>query len=424
MDFVIVQLQVISIYIIMISNNCAKIQKRKSRNKMDTKVEKHIDVLDGVRAVAMVFVVWFHFWQQSWLTPPGKLEGFVRYGFVFVDLLILLSAFCNFYPYARAILLQEPWPDTLKFYKKRAMRILPSYYLSLLVMTIVLMVEGVPLTGAFWKDFMAHIFCVGPLFAESYLSRYFNGVLWTVQIEVLYYLLIPWLARLFRKFPVFTCVGLWICGLVSAGYIVSEKADMIRIYGNHIATFAGCYANGMLLSVLYIILKRKLPGQNQLPKSTRNDLHRGLDEKCIQLVATGIAVMCVVHLTHMFEELGVGALQVTQLKQRFELSLVFSCFILALVFSWRGLQWLFANRFMKWIAAISYNLYIWHQYIAVKLKEYRIPYWEGETPPNMSGDREWMWKYQILIVVLSLLVAVIATYGFERPLTGKKGTCA
>ena len=91
----------------------------------DSKVDKHIDVLDGIRAIAMVFVVWFHFWQQTWLTPRVKLsagvvnitqyfgitsinlEGFVRYGFVFVDMLILLSAFCNFYPYARSILLES-----------------------------------------------------------------------------------------------------------------------------------------------------------------------------------------------------------------------------------------------------------------------------------------------------------------------------
>lgn len=374
---------------------------------MDTKIEKHIDVLDGVRALAMVFVVWFHFWQQSWLTPPGKWEPFVRYGFVFVDLLILLSAFCNFYPYARAILLQEPWPDTKTFYKKRAARILPSYYFSLVVMAVVLLAEGTALTGAFWKDFAAHIFCVGPLFADSYLSRYFNGVLWTVQIEVLYYILLPWLAKLFRRFPVLTCGGLWACGIGSAEYIVAQKADLIRIYGNHIATFAGCYANGMLLCVLYITLKRM--------QAERICMQKNLGDKCIQLVATGVLAGCIIHLSRMLAELGQGELQVVQLQQRFELSLVFSCFILALPFAWSGIQRLFANRLMKWLAVISYNLYLWHQYIAVKLKEYHIPDWEGEVPPNMTGDVVWMWKYQILIVIVSLLVASVMTYGFERP---------
>ena len=74
---------------------------------------------------------------------------------------------------------------------------------------------------------------------------------------------------------------------------------------------------------------------------------------------------------------------------------------------------------MTFVSGISYNLYIWHQYIAVKLKEHRIPYWEGETPPNQIGDRSWMWKYQLLIIAVSLLVAIIMTYGFEKPV-GKR----
>ena len=94
---------------------------------MDEKnrIENRIGVLDGIRAIAIGMVVWFHFWQQTWLTPylriPTEytkyigiteinLAGWVRYGFIFVDMMILLSEFCNFYPYARSIVLGEDWP--------------------------------------------------------------------------------------------------------------------------------------------------------------------------------------------------------------------------------------------------------------------------------------------------------------------------
>lgn len=380
------------------------------------KVDKHIDVLDGLRAIAMTFVVWYHFWQQTWLTPRGNLpagvanitqyigftsiniEGFVRYGFVFVDMLILLSAFCNFYPYARAILLGEPWPDTLTFYKKRAVRILPSYYLALLIMLIVMFLEGTTLSGAVWKDLLAHVFCVAPLFPSTYLSPYFNGVLWTVQIEVLYYIVMPWLAKAFRKQPVITCVGLWGIGIVSANYIVCNHADSIRVYGNQVLTFAGCYANGMLLAMLYIIIRQK-----------------GLENIYTRLAATIAAIACILHLSDMMKELGKGELQVVQLQQRFELSLVFSVFLLALPFACKALKWLFTNRVVRFLATISYNWYIWHQYIAVKLKQYHIPYWEGDVPPNQLYDKVWMWKYQILIVVISVAVAILMTYAVEKP---------
>lgn len=378
------------------------------------KTDRHIDVLDGVRVFAMGLVAWYHFWQQSWLTPRItfpvyfwhhfgirgiNIEGFVRYGFIFVDMLILLSAFCNFYPYARSILLGEPWVDTKTFYKKRAIRILPSYYFCLLVMGIISIADGsCRINGFFWKDLIAHITCTAPFFPHTYLSTNFNGVLWTVQIEVLYYILMPWLARLFRRTPVFTCIGLWLCGIASANHIIYEKADQIRVLGNHMLTFAGCYANGMLLCMLYITIKGK-----------------NLENKYTRLAASVAVVGCLFYISRMLKGLGTETLQINQLQQRFELSIVFSCFILSLPFACKAFKLLFANRLMTFLAGISYNFYIWHQYVAVKLKTCRIPVWEGETPPNMTGDRVWMWKYQILIIAATLVVAVVMTYGFEKP---------
>ena len=378
-----------------------------------TEADRHIDVLDGVRAYAVVFVVWFHFWQQSWLTPSAGfhkglsiyfglygfgVERFVRHGYQFVDLLILLSAFCNFYPYARSILLREPWPDTKAFYLKRAVRILPSYYLSLMIMSAVMLAEGTAVNGSFWKDLIAHVFCVAPFFPDTYLSTNFSAVLWTVQIEVLYYILLPWAAKLFRRWPGLTCMGLWGCGIVSANYIVYHRADTIRVTGNHMFTFAGCYANGMLLCMLYITLKKK---------------HE--ENRYTRFAATALALFAIWHLHRMMGLLGAENRQVVQLQQRFELSLVFSCFLIGLFFAAGWFRRLFANRMVRFIASISYNLYIWHQYLAVKCKVYHLPYWEGDTPPNMLGDRVWMWKYQILIIAVSLLAAVALTYGFEKP---------
>lgn len=108
-----------------------------------------------------------------------------------------------------------------------------------------------------------------------------------------------------------------------------------------------------------------------------------------------------------------------QVENRFLLSLLFMVFVLAVIFSARWFRKIFDNRIMVFLAGISYNLYIWHQYIAVKLKEFRIPFWEGDTPPNQSGDTVWQWQYMILCIILSLLVATAMTYLVERPLAKK-----
>ena len=47
------------------------------------KADRHIDVYDGVRAAVVGLVVWFHFWQQSWITPrlhlPAGLAEYTKY---------------------------------------------------------------------------------------------------------------------------------------------------------------------------------------------------------------------------------------------------------------------------------------------------------------------------------------------------------
>ena len=70
---------------------------------------------------------------------------------------------------------------------------------------------------------------------------------------------------------------------------------------------------------------------------------------------------------------------------------------------------------MHFLAGISFNLYLCHQYIAVKLKEFHIPFWEGDTPPNQLGDEVWQWKYLLLCIVISFAVAVAMTYLVEKP---------
>ncbi|MBQ7776831.1 MAG: acyltransferase [Lachnospiraceae bacterium] len=235
-------------------------------------VEKHIDILDGIRAIAVVMVVWFHFWQQTWLTPyvtfdnhitrylgltEIPLHTMVRYGGNFVDVLILISAICNLYPYARSILLQEKWPDTKQFYLKRAIRILPSYYLCIMIMLIFALAEHKYTDTTFmWKDILMHLSFTAVLDKDVYLRTALNGVLWTVQVEVIYYILIPWIAKAFRRFPLLTCITLWGTGFVTCNYILYQKSDQVSSYLNYFLTFAGFYANGMLICMIYLTLKK------------------------------------------------------------------------------------------------------------------------------------------------------------------------
>lgn len=67
-----------------------------------------IPELNGLRVLLVFIVSWYHFWQQSWLTPSigsYSLDYLLRAGYMPVDGTILLSGFLLFLPYARAMLL-------------------------------------------------------------------------------------------------------------------------------------------------------------------------------------------------------------------------------------------------------------------------------------------------------------------------------
>ena len=91
---------------------------------------ERIPELDGFRVLMVGIVAWFHFWQQSWLTPhigTYSLDYLVRAGYMCVDGTILLSAFLLFLPYARSRVEGRPLPSVRNFYRRRVMRIVPSY---------------------------------------------------------------------------------------------------------------------------------------------------------------------------------------------------------------------------------------------------------------------------------------------------------
>ena len=369
----------------------------------------HIKVLDGIRALAIIIVVWYHFWQQSWISPViGKISfDFIpRYGFLLVDMLVLLSGFCLFLPYARSMVYKEKIPDTKKFYLNRVARILPSYLVSMVVsiIFIVILSTNIPL-NFFIKDTITHLTFTQNLFLDTLAYTNYMTVLWTVGMEVQFYLVFPFIAKRFIKKPVLTYFIVVLIGLVSTIIIkLSLTESNILLFADHTLTFITVYANGMLGAWLYV----------KFTKNKKRNIKK-------DLLFTFISIACLVAYKYICYTVGNGPynIQNWQITYRFLLSLFFLVFIISTIMSYKIYRYLFENKVMKFIAIISFNLYIYHQFIAVKLKELKIPFWEGENPPNMTGDRKWMWTYFILCILVSLVVSIIMTYFIEKPLAKK-----
>ena len=166
----------------------------------------YIGILDGIRAYSILIVAGFHLWQQSWLQNlfPSNLLQFMgvrnfslnwvpRTGYMFVDVMLLLSGFCLFLPYARQMTDPlAPEPDNLRtFFKKRAARILPSYYLCLLLYLIFwVRPSDYANVKQYLQDIFAHLTFTQTFWPESYIGTKFPTALWTLGVEMQFYLVL------------------------------------------------------------------------------------------------------------------------------------------------------------------------------------------------------------------------------------------
>ena len=133
---------------------------------------------DLLRVLAAWAVGAFHIWQQSWYSGAAPAH-WLRAGSVGVDWLVLLSAFCLFLPWANAAAQGRPLPLTrpAAFYRRRAVRLLPAYYASLMF-SLVLALHRAGWSRTLGIDLAAHLTLTQQLFPQSYLATRLNGVTW------------------------------------------------------------------------------------------------------------------------------------------------------------------------------------------------------------------------------------------------------
>ena len=70
---------------------------------------------------------------------------------------------------------------------------------------------------------------------------------------------------------------------------------------------------------------------------------------------------------------------------------------------------------LVFVSIFSFNYYIWHQFIAVKMCEWGLPY-SASPQPNLDADKPWQWAYTLCAFGFPLIVSVVLTFGFERPI--------
>ena len=364
----------------------------------------YADAGDFLRVFSVGMVGWFHIWQQSWQNPDLQLFGhsfrlypMVACGYMFVDLMLLLSGF----------LLMLGWQagrgrNLKEFYTARAARILPSYLLCIAVMlALTFLVPGNGYASArhLWTDLLAHLSFTHNFFPESYVQTHLNGALWTLAVEVQFYLIFPFLARAFHRAP----VRVW-CNMVALAMLIRLMtllcAENSALYFNRLSAMLDVYANGMLAAHIY----------RKLAKKPRSAWRAWLSTVLTLLAAVGIyRILCAQHMRS-----GSEAIRHGQMIWRFPLSALGALFLVCGSRSICLLRALFSNRIVRFLSGLSFNFYIWHQFLSVQLKQWRIPYYEGENP-NRAGLQPWQNHYTLTCFAAALLLSLVITYLVEKP---------
>ena len=96
----------------------------------------------------------------------------------------------------------RPLPQTrpAEFYRRRAARLLPAYYASLLF-SLALAVHRSGWSRALAVDLFTHLTLTQQLFPACYIGTQLNAVSWTLTVFALFYLVFPLLAPLCARHP-------------------------------------------------------------------------------------------------------------------------------------------------------------------------------------------------------------------------------
>lgn len=221
------------------------------------KQEPRLEVLDGLRGLAIALVVLFHFWQKSWWNPLERLEllePLAPCGYLGVELFFFLSGFCLYWPLARSGVA----PRWRQYFARRAFKILPSYGLCLLGAWFLIPDETArahPLL-----HLVTHLSFTHPFFFETY--GLIHGVFWSLGVEVEFYLIFPLVAWLFRKSAIvgalvlvaLACLyRLW----VFRTFQLTDEGLAYTGRMNQLPGFLDLFGGGVVAAVLVVVAQRR-----------------------------------------------------------------------------------------------------------------------------------------------------------------------
>lgn len=361
----------------------------------------HLAPLDGLRGFAVLSVVLLHTLELSRSPFLVRNVGAWNVLGTGVELFFVLSGFLLFLPYARSALIGSRLPSLRRYFKRRALRILPAYWASLCIFLLFLSPPG------FNKRALQNIFLHFTLLHNYNASTFqaINGPYWTMAVEAQFYLLLPLLAlalvsalRARRRILVVVLVGgVAVLSLIAevAVYTATRSRTRFASHAPLLAVFQylPVFLAGVLASIVFVAVSR------------RGDTD-ALLRRAIRVVgACGIATLLVSAEVnrHLWSHPASGYV-LAQVA-----GLAYAGILLACLLGWESwARWL-SNPTIRFVGLISYSVYIWNRVLLHRAVAPLVRLFITDTGPLFEAA-------MILVGALIILPVSIASYLLcERP---------
>lgn len=346
----------------------------------------------------MLLVLWYHVWEISWLPAPWPAIQFVpETGFIGVDLFFFISGFVIAFPFVRAQLAREAPQSWSHFFYRRGIKIVPSYILSIALL-IAIGYAHFASPGEAARDIVTHVLFIHTWWPDTYGA--INGVLWTLAVEVQFYVIFPALWWAFSRRPWLTAAALiavaWLFRVEAGVCCLQTHAEQMI---DNLPGYLDIFAIGMLGAWLYVRSRERMT------------------QFWMQIVATSVAFAGFLCLILLLQNLWSVRLEpewstAWQIDHRTFVAVAFLAIALGSLLAVAQWQRALANPILLFFGIISYNLYLYHQALARELLAWRFPNYSGDP----HHDPAWQVPYTLIAFGVTIAFAGIVTYAFERPL--------
>jgi peptidoglycan/LPS O-acetylase OafA/YrhL len=328
---------------------------------------RRVPQIDGLRALGMLMVFLFHSWEFGgtpvWhVTVLGRetnMLGFLSNFGTGVDLFMVISGFCLFWPLCKSTEALRTW-EWRPYFKHRIRRIVPPYYAAigyavLLPMVLVVLFRSMkiaanwqPIPSA-WQLF-THLLFIHSMFPGTWNG--ITGAFWSLGLEAQFYVLFPLAVFGYRRGGV--KVIWWM--IAASVFIRIVGAAVIPSFNWRFVLSISCFGRWMEFGAgMLTALAVAKDWREERTHGALTGAAQVAGAFVLYVLATVWATPSVVSRVPIYEVL---------------LSTCFALLILALCTSRTPVARFAGSPVAVWLGGISYSIYLIHQPTAWYLSEF------------------------------------------------------